>query len=268
MDADAGIFVEDALQTGLTDAAEAGDFGDGGLAVDTAVQKIYGPAEKNGVRIAGGRGNGSGFGKGEHEKLQVRSSSLGIGGQPAEGLQVAAVAVRVSGALPGEGVQIQQELLLGVRERKHLFAQPGGERAFRGKGEDKKVRAFFTGHNEFMKLQGLMKNDGAAGEVVDSFIAGYADLSIRHVKAFPEIVAFSRKFIAFFIMNLKEGIKRGQLYLPRDGMCDPDHEAFLSAPLSFHMAEVPCAACPCCLAMRPGEKKDAVKLNEKYPILN
>ncbi len=105
MDADAGIFVEDALQTGFADAAEAGDFGDGGLTVDTAVQKIYGPAEKNGVRIAGGRGNGSGFGKGEHEKLQVRSSSLGIDGQPAEGLQVAAVAVRVSGALPGEGVQ-------------------------------------------------------------------------------------------------------------------------------------------------------------------
>ena len=39
MDADAGIFVEDALQAGLADAAEAGDFGDGGLAVDTAVQK-------------------------------------------------------------------------------------------------------------------------------------------------------------------------------------------------------------------------------------
>ena len=80
VDADSGIFVEDALQTRLADAAEAGDFGNGGLAVDIAVEEIYGPAEKNGVRIAGGRGNGSGFGKGEHEKLQVRSCSLGKSG--------------------------------------------------------------------------------------------------------------------------------------------------------------------------------------------
>ena len=124
MDADAGIFVEDALQTGFADAAEAGDFGDGGLAVDTAVQKIYGPAEKNGVRIAGGRENGSGFGKGEHEKLQVRSSSLGIGGQPAEGLQVAAVAVRVSGALPGEGVQIPAGASAGKSVSANILFSP------------------------------------------------------------------------------------------------------------------------------------------------
>ena len=133
MNADSGVFVEEAFQTGFADAAETGDFRKGGLTVDVAVEKVYRPAEEDGVRRAGRGGNGSCFGKREHEKLQVRGHRLGIGGQPVKGLQIAAVTIRIpaEGTFrvsawgvfrfpPGKVKQIQQELLLGVCERKHL----------------------------------------------------------------------------------------------------------------------------------------------------
>ena len=61
MNADSGVFVEETFQTGFADAAETGDFRKGGLTVDVAVEKVYRPAEEDGVRRAGSGGNGSCF---------------------------------------------------------------------------------------------------------------------------------------------------------------------------------------------------------------
>ena len=72
-----------------------------------------------------------------------------------------------------------------------------------------------------------MKNNGAAGEVIDPLISRDADLPLCHIETFPEIVAFPRKFISFFVMHFKQRINIRQFDLLCNRMCDPDHITFL-----------------------------------------
>lgn len=61
VNADSGVFVEDAFDTCFTDIAEPGYLRNRGLSVNIAVQITDGPAESDGVRGIRNGGNGTRF---------------------------------------------------------------------------------------------------------------------------------------------------------------------------------------------------------------
>lgn len=93
MDADSGVFIENPLEAGLTDIAEPGELGDGGLPVDIAVQVTDGLAENDCIRGGGNGGDCTRLGKGEHKLVEIGGQHLGISGAGEEGLQAGLVQV-------------------------------------------------------------------------------------------------------------------------------------------------------------------------------
>lgn len=224
MDADSGVFVEDAFQSCLADVAEPGKLRHGGLAVDIAVQVADGMAESN--RVGGIRygGDGASFRQGQHQLLQVGGHHLGIGGGGEEGSQGGrgGKGAELSVSAADKGKHGGDDFLLVPGEPEDFFRQEGSQRTFRREGKYQQIGALLSVYDKFMELQWLVEDNGAVREVINSLIAGDTGLAVHDIEAFPEVMGFSREGIAPVEMCLEEGVHVSDADLLPDRIGKPD----------------------------------------------